>query len=165
MGQDVSKELRLGFLVHDVSRMRRSMVDRALKPMGLTRSQWWVLAFLSRQDGMPQGVLADQLDIGKVAVGALIDRLEAHGLVERQHDPGDRRVKRIYLTRAGDKLIHDIRTNIAEVERSIIEGIGDTDIDAAVRVLRSMKSNLLVLLSISKADQDDGAGILETPIE
>ena len=42
-------ELRLGFLIHDVSRLRRSAFDRCLKPLNVTRSQWWVLAYLSRK--------------------------------------------------------------------------------------------------------------------
>jgi len=32
-----------------------------------------VLAFISRKDGLPQVQLANELDVGKVAVGALID--------------------------------------------------------------------------------------------
>ena len=65
MAPDLNWELRLGFLVHDVSRLRRRVVDKALKPLGVTRSQWWVLAFLSRSDGMSQVALADELDLGK----------------------------------------------------------------------------------------------------
>ena len=76
-------DLRLGYLIHDVSRLRRMMFDRALAPLGITRSQWWVLAFISRKDGMPQTQLAQELDVGKVALGALIDRLEAAGFVTR----------------------------------------------------------------------------------
>ena len=73
-------ELRLGFLIHDVSRLRRSAFDRCLKPLNVTRSQWWVLAYLSREDGMTQSQLAEELDLGKVAIGGLIDRLEKSGL-------------------------------------------------------------------------------------
>src|SRR5882757_3787264 len=85
-------DLRLGYLIHDVSRLRRMMFDRALAPLGITRSQWWVLAFISRKDGLPQTQLANELDVGKVGVGALIDRLESSGFVLRQADPVDRRV-------------------------------------------------------------------------
>src|SRR2546427_10678958 len=84
-------ELRLGFLIHDVSRLRRSAFDRCLKPLNVTRSQWWVLAYLSREDGMTQSQLAEELDLGKVAVGGLIDRLEKSGLVRRDADASDRR--------------------------------------------------------------------------
>jgi DNA-binding MarR family transcriptional regulator len=158
MPPDLNWELRLGFLVHDVSRMRRNVVDRALKPLGITRSQWWVLAFLSRRDGMPQVVLADELDLGKVALGGLIDRLEANSFIERRGDPVDRRMKRIHLTKAGSKLIRDIRSNIAEVEAGIVTGIPDADLQATVRSLRAMKENLLSKLNgerpIATDDED-----------
>src|SRR6204780_3258313 len=89
--------LRLGYLIHDVSRLRRMMFDRELAPLGITRSQWWVLAFISRKDGLPQTQLANELDVGKVALGQLIDRLESAGFVARRADPADRRGKRAYL--------------------------------------------------------------------
>jgi len=68
---------RIGFLIHDVSRLRRTVVDKALRPLGITRSQWWVLANLARDDGtaMTQTELARVMDVGKVTLGGLIDRL------------------------------------------------------------------------------------------
>src|SRR5258705_5882675 len=102
-------ELRLGFLIHDVSRLRRSAFDRCLKHLNVTRSQWWVLAYLSREDGMAQSQLAEELDLGKVAVGGLIDRLEKTGLVRREPDATDRRVKRIFLEPKSQQLITRMR--------------------------------------------------------
>lgn len=32
-----------GSLAHDFSRMRRTFFDHALKPLGITRAQWWAL--------------------------------------------------------------------------------------------------------------------------
>lgn len=103
-----SWDLRLGYLIHDVSRLRRVEFDRELAPLGITRSQWWVLAFISRNDGLPQTQLAIELDVGKVALGSLIDRLQAAGFVERRADGKDRRVKRVFLTPDGRRLITDI---------------------------------------------------------
>ena len=62
--------IRLGFYIHDASRLRRIVYDTALKPLGVTRSQAWVIAYLSRQDGMPQSELAAQLaDVGHALAG------------------------------------------------------------------------------------------------
>ena len=149
MAHDLNWELRLGFLVHDVSRLRRSIVDRALKPLGVTRSQWWVLAFLSRADGMSQVALAEELDLGKVALGGLIDRLEKTGLVSRRPDDDDRRVKRVFLTRKSHALISEIRSSVSETEKIIIDQINDADLRATVRALRKMKENLLAMLAES----------------
>ena len=146
MQHDLNWKLRLGFLVHDVSRLRRNANDRELKPLGITRSQWWVLAFLSRQDGMSQVALADQLDVGKVAVGGLIDRLEASGFVVRQPDPVDRRVKRLFLTAKGTSLMKKIRQSVSDTEETVLAGIVPEDLEASVRALRGMKKNLLLVL-------------------
>src|SRR6202042_2879064 len=151
MAPDLNWELRLGFLVHDVSRLRRRVVDRALKPLGVTRSQWWVLAFLSRSDGMSQVALADELDIGKVALGQLIDRLEKTGFVVRRPDEADRRVKRIHLTKRSHVLIARIRDNVRVTEKEILEKIDADDLKATVRPLRSIKENLLTI--IGQADE------------
>src|SRR5258708_25911695 len=122
MPHDLNWELRLGFLIHDVSRMRRNVVDRVLKPLDVTRSQWWVLAFLSRDDGMSQVALADELDLGKVAIGGLVDRLEAVGLVERRPDKVDRRLKRGLLVPDGSCLIERIREPLNEPETARARG-------------------------------------------
>ncbi|WP_199699218.1 MarR family winged helix-turn-helix transcriptional regulator [Oleomonas cavernae] len=155
MSQDLNWNLRLGFLVHDVSRLRRNVTDRVLKPLNVTRSQWWVLAFLSRRDGMPQVALAEELDLGKVALGGLIDRLEANGLVERRADLTDRRVKRVFLTKVGTKLIKEIRTSVADTEHLILNGIDEQELQVMVKALRAMKENLLGLLGGERAEQDD----------
>src|SRR5258706_5256592 len=102
-------ELRLGFLIHDVSRLRRSAFDRCLKPLNVTRSQWWVLAYLSRQDGMTQSQLAEELDMGKVAIGGLIDRLEKSGLLRREADASDRRGHRRVLEAQSEQAIARLR--------------------------------------------------------
>jgi MarR family transcriptional regulator, transcriptional regulator for hemolysin len=115
-----------------------------------------VLAFLSRSDGMSQVALADELDVGKVALGGLIDRLEAGDLVERRGDPVDRRIKRVHLTKAGAKLVRDIRASVSEVELDIVKGIDEEALQATVQSLRAMKVNLLELLGNARAGGEDG---------
>ena len=136
---------RIGFMIHDVSRLRRTIVDKALRPMGVTRSQWWVLANLSRHDGagMMQTELAKLLDVGKVTLGGLIDRLEAGGLVKRLADPHDRRAKRVVMTPRGIKLLAEIVLIAKEVNGQILSGISKADIIKAENVLHKMKQQLI----------------------
>src|SRR5882757_8236041 len=138
-------DLRLGYLIHDVSRLRRMMFDRALAPLGITRSQWWVLAFISRKDGLPQTQLANDLDAGKVAVGALIDRLEASGFVVRQVDRVDRRLKRVYVTKQARGFLNKIRRETDKFNAKIANGIDRTQLEATSDSLLAMKRNLLAL--------------------
>jgi DNA-binding MarR family transcriptional regulator len=139
-------ELQLGFLIHDVSRLRRIAFDRCLKPLNVTRSQWWVLAYLSREDGMTQSQLADELDLGKVAVGGLIDRLEKSGLLRRDADADDRRVNRVFLQPESKKLIAKMRKVSHGMNETILSGLTDTKLEAAAATLNAMKHNLLAYL-------------------
>ncbi|RXG99404.1 MULTISPECIES: MarR family transcriptional regulator [Bradyrhizobium] len=138
-------DLRLGYLIHDVSRLRRMMFDRALAPLGITRSQWWVLAFISRKDGLPQVQLANELDVGKVAVGALIDRLETSGFVIRQADPVDRRIKRVYVTKQARGFLEKLRKETDKFNARIVNGIDRKQLEAASEALLAMKHNLLAM--------------------
>jgi MarR family transcriptional regulator, transcriptional regulator for hemolysin len=138
-------DARLGFLMHDVSRLRRSVFDDFMKPAGLTRSQWWILAHLSRHDGMIQSDLANMLDIGKAALGGLLDRLEASQLIERRADETDRRVKRIYLTGKGSQAIQEMRVNSHEVSERILQGLDQAARQALADSLAVVKANLLAL--------------------
>jgi len=146
-------ELRLGYLIHDVSRLRRTLFDKWLAPLGITRSQWWVLAFLSRNDGMPQTDLALELDVGKVALGALIDRLEEGGFVKRMLDPKDRRVKRVVLTRQSTALIETLRERNALFNQKILAGIARESIEITTETLRAMKHNLIESANAFDPDQ------------
>jgi MarR family transcriptional regulator for hemolysin len=134
---------RLGFLMHDVSRLRRSVFDEFMKPMALTRSQWWILAHLSRNDGMIQSDLANVLDIGKAALGGLIDRLEASSFIERRSDDNDRRVKRIFLTTKGTQIIAEMRTHSHNMSERILLGLDTASRQSLVDMLALVKRNLL----------------------
>ncbi len=124
--------------------MRRTLFDQAVKPLGITRAQWWVLANLSRQEpaGMIQSDLARLLDVGKVSVGALIDRLEASGHVQRRADPVDRRIKRVFITDRGYEVIDKMRSVGRDLTRLILKGIPLDEVHVAEEVLHRMKDNL-----------------------
>ncbi|MBL6749511.1 MAG: MarR family transcriptional regulator [Nevskia sp.] len=141
---DVSRQgIRLGFLIHDVSRMRRNAYDQVMKPLGVTRAQWWVLAHLSRHDGMMQTELADVLDVGKASLGTLIERLEAGGWVERRADPSDKRAKRVFLARSGQQLVRKMTLEENRFNDRILNELNGADREQLIRLLSKIKHALI----------------------
>jgi MarR family transcriptional regulator, transcriptional regulator for hemolysin len=148
-GKEISSsEFRIGFLVHDVSRLRQILFDQAMKPHGVTRAQWWTLAQLSRAggDGMAQAELARHLGLGKVAVGSMIDRLEGGGLVERRVDPADRRINRIHVTSRGHQVLDRMVAVGRRLNDVILEGLPAADLAVADHVLTRLRRNLRAAL-------------------
>jgi MarR family transcriptional regulator, transcriptional regulator for hemolysin len=158
----VKRPFRLGFLIHDVSRLRRTVVDKALRPLGVTRSQWWVLANLSRHNGsgMMQTELSKVMDVGKVTLGGLIDRLEASEYVQRQPEPGDRRAKRVVMTPKGIKLLAQIQKIAKVVNGEIMTGVSANDVLRAETVLHKMKEQLIAMDAVpggsNSSNNEDG---------
>ena len=88
----------IGYLLSDVARLIRTVFDRRVRDLGLTRAQWLVLTRLHRRPGSSQTELAEMLEIDRASAGRMIDRMEKGGWVERRADGGDRRVNRLHLT-------------------------------------------------------------------
>ncbi len=137
--------LRPGFLIHDVARLRRTVFDQRLKPLGITRSQIWILSNLSRHggEGFSQVELARLLDIGKVTLGGLIDRLEEAGFVERIPDKVDRRAKRVRMSAEGKKLFDKMWAVAQRVNTEVMRDIPQNKQEILIEVLVQMKKNLI----------------------
>ena len=138
-----------GFLVHDVSRLRKTVVDNELAPLGITRSQWWVLVNLARygQEGIAQTELARKMSVGKVSLGGVIDRMETAGWLERLPDPQDRRAKKVVMTASGEDLLHEMQDIATEINKKIMKGITMEQNKLLNGLLKTMKHNLLKMSS------------------
>lgn len=138
--EDLSRNF--GFLIHDVARLLRTTFDRRVKTRGITRSQWWVLTHLFRNDGVTQAELADTLEIERPTLGRLLDRLEAKGWVRREEDARDRRAKRVYLTEEVEPVMKSMRAVAAEVRRDALAGLAAEEQERFVDALLAVKTNL-----------------------
>src|SRR5262249_4597355 len=93
-----------GYVISDVARLMRTVFDRRVRELGLTRSQWLVMTRLYRRPGASQSELAEMLEVEKATAGRLVDRLERNGWVVRRPDAVDRRINRLYLTNDAERV-------------------------------------------------------------
>ncbi len=138
-------ERNFGFLVHDIARLMRTSYDRRVKRLGLTRSQWWVITNLYRNDGLTQSELAEALDIERASLGRLLDRLEANGWVHREPCRQDRRAKRIRLTDEVGPVMREMRAIAAGLRQDAMSGLAPGEQESFVDMLLAIKSNLVAL--------------------
>jgi len=141
--KDLSRSL--GFLVHDVARLMRRAFDRRVKHLGLTRSQWFVIAHLYRSDGQTQRHLADELDMQRAPLSKLLDRLESGGWIERRADPDDRRANRVYITEKIDPVMTEGITVGERLTDEIFSGVEEGAREEFLTILAQAKSNLVTI--------------------
>ena len=132
----------LGFLLHDVARLLRKRFEQNARGSGLTRSQWQVLAYLERNQGIHQGGLADLLDVEPITLTRIVDKLEALGLLERCPHPTDRRVRLLRLTPAAHGKLVQMH-KLGEMTRAeALVGLSEADQHQLLASLQILKTNL-----------------------
>lgn len=137
----------VGYLIGDVSRMLRTVYDRRVEPLGLTRAQWRVLARISRIEGCTQTELAAELEIEKPTLGKLIERLEEKEWVTRRPDENDARTKRVFLTKRAGPVLNEMFSLADGVLDAAIAGLSLKEADQLNAALLQVKSNLSELLN------------------
>lgn len=79
---------------------------------------------LELEDGLRLTEMAARAGMAVQSMGELVDDLEAKGYLERRPDPGDRRAKRIHLTRRGQENARIAKRATADVEDHLRELLG-----------------------------------------
>jgi len=90
---------------------------------GLSMWQYVVLSALATGAAPSQLVLAQQIHYDKTRLIALLDGLEADGLVTRAPDPADRRARVVRLTPAGTRRFTAVRAEIRVMEERKLAGL------------------------------------------
>lgn len=132
----------LGFLLHDVARLMRKRFEQHARGLGLTRSQWQVLAYLSRNEGINQTGLADLLDIEPITLSRIVDRLVETGFVDRTSHASDRRVWCLRLTEAARPKLKQVRQLGEKTRCETLAGVSEADCERLIKTLVALRSNL-----------------------
>jgi DNA-binding MarR family transcriptional regulator len=151
------ESLHFGWLATDVARLMRTVFDRRVRTLGLTRPQWLALVRLSRRPGASQSELADMMEIEKAPAGRIVDRMEEKGWVERRPDPADRRVNRIYLTDRGQRVFAAILPISIDTVHDALSNLSQSDRTRLVALLSNVKSTLQALAESDPAPDIDWA--------
>jgi DNA-binding MarR family transcriptional regulator len=124
------------------SRLLRNYIDQRAKGRGTTRAQWIVLFRLREQEGLSQVDLAEVLELQPISLVRLLDRLVEHGLLERQHDPRDRRANRLFLTAAGRQLVDDLDSLRDSIAQTVLQDVSSEAIQTTLETLQAIKDRI-----------------------
>jgi DNA-binding MarR family transcriptional regulator len=144
-GYDMDRNL--GFVISDLQRLITTAMDKELKTLGLTRAQLRIILHLSREDGLTQVRIAEDLQMGKVAVGGLLDRLQDKVLIQRKPHPTDRRATHIFLTPSAEALYKPIVKSGRYVMDKMLAGISAQKQKELIDLLLTVKQNTLNIIT------------------
>ena len=136
-----STERPIGLVVDATGKALNRAFDDALTAAGGSRSIWLVLSAVRSTDARTQGDLAGAVGVRSPTLTAHLDGLERAGLVTRTRDPANRRVQRIAVTEAGERLFLRLRRAAAAFEGRLHAGLDDDDLATLRRLLTQLEEN------------------------
>ncbi|HZS84363.1 MAG TPA: MarR family transcriptional regulator [Stellaceae bacterium] len=113
----------------------------AMEGFEVTPGRFGVIEVIAANPGLSQSELGALLGIDRSTVVAVIDRLEAAGLVRRDPVPEDRRSYALTLGERGRALLGELRERVRAHERRIARGLSEAEkrllLDLLDRIARS----------------------------
>lgn len=134
--RDLSRKLTV------IARHLRNRFDQSVTKLGVTRSQWTLIAVVSTRPGLTQRTIAEILEISEAAAGRLIDRLCAEGLLERKARSDDRRAYSVYVTEAAKPYLETLAGIARRNEEETFSGLSEDQLEQLDLLLALVYANV-----------------------
>ncbi len=134
------------FTLMATSRGLRRAYDVRLAEVGLNLAEASMMSYVHFRGPLTQTRLADGLGLQRAATGAMVDKLEARGFIERRPDPADRRVWLVATTAEGAPVVDDIVRIDRALRDELRAGMSKAERDALAQGLARLQQNLCEVL-------------------
>ena len=139
-GGGIRREVAIKLSV--LARLMRNDFDRRISDVGVTRSQWALIAVVSRSPGATQRHIAEMLDMSEASAGRLIDRLCADGLLERRERDDDRRARAVYMAATAAPILEKLGEIAKASEANLFRGVDDAELEQVSATLAKIYANV-----------------------
>jgi DNA-binding MarR family transcriptional regulator len=127
----------LSMLLNQSGYALTSRLSAALEQVGISVRVYCVLAKAAEGD-YTQSQLAELAWMDKTTMVVTLDEMEARGLAERRHSPGDRRVRVIAITAKGRQLLGRADRIVQDLYDGLLADVGPRDRDVFLAVLQRL---------------------------
>ena len=126
----------LAALVGRLGRRLVAMESPVLAAHGVSMWGYVVLTSLGDTPLRAQAALASAIGADKTRIIGVLDDLQERGLIRREPDPADRRVRLLALTPEGRRLRAAVRRDIRRLEEELLGRLAPADREGLLRALR-----------------------------
>jgi MarR family transcriptional regulator, lower aerobic nicotinate degradation pathway regulator len=126
-GAEPALTQRAGFLLAQLGRAVTRQYRCALAPIGVKPRETQALLRLRAHGAMSQQALGSALDIDASNLVALLNDLEADGLISRRRDADDRRRHVVEISKRGMKIVCEVERAAVEVDDRFFAALNEDE--------------------------------------
>jgi DNA-binding MarR family transcriptional regulator len=127
-----------GYLFRRMQQIAVAIFMEECRSFDLTPVQYASLIAIHTHPGIDATRLSAVIAFDRSTLGNVIERLEAKKLIERKPSPGDKRVKLLYLTKAGATLLRDITPSVDRAQARMLQPLRPADRKALMALLEQL---------------------------
>ncbi|MCF6341330.1 MAG: MarR family transcriptional regulator [Bacteroidales bacterium] len=135
----------IGISAHRLSHLMTKTLQK--NGFDMTHEQLVLLMIISREKGINQKELAQNLDRDKTSIARSISKLERNHKVVRIQTAGDKRINNLYLTKEGIQLLNDIRPVVKALRTQLKQGFSPEEIELVVSFMKRLTKKVVGLES------------------
>src|SRR5215213_4950753 len=116
-----------GYLFRRMQQIAVSIFVEECRAFDLTPVQYAALVSIHTHPGIDATRLSAVIAFDRSTLGNVIERLESKALIERKPGAGDKRVKLLYLTKAGEALLRSIMPSVDRAQARMLAPLKPAD--------------------------------------
>ncbi|MBV9457778.1 MAG: MarR family transcriptional regulator [Bradyrhizobium sp.] len=127
-----------GYLFRRMQQIAVAIFMEECRSFDLTPVQYAALIAIHTHPGIDATRLSAVIAFDRSTLGNVIERLEAKKLIERKPSTDDKRVKLLYLTKAGAALLRDIISSVDRAQARMLQPLKPSDRKALMALLEQL---------------------------
>ena len=116
-----------GYLFRRMQQIAVAIFVEECRGQDLTPVQYAALVAIKTHPGIDATRLSAVIAFDRSTLGSVIERLQAKGHIERKPAAEDKRVKQLYLSRAGDQLLREVGPSVDRAQARMLQPLNPAD--------------------------------------
>lgn len=133
---------RITGLLFKLELLKRIILRRSCRGLGLHFKQRPMLDYILRHDGCTQTELARALHVTPASVATSTKRLQHSGFITKQTDECNLRQNRISVTEKGRAAVEVAHEHFVKLQTDMLRGFSDSEAEVLASMLERMAENI-----------------------
>ncbi|MFC3749065.1 MarR family winged helix-turn-helix transcriptional regulator [Paenibacillus sp. GCM10012306] len=125
-----------------IARCFESISNIEFKELHLAKGQYLYLVRICENPGIIQERVADMLKVDRTTASRSIKNLVSGGLIEKQNDPDNKKILKLYPTEEGKRIYQFLKREEEYSNAVALQGFSEAELEAALELLHRIRTNI-----------------------
>ncbi|MCA0756966.1 MarR family transcriptional regulator [Paenibacillus sp. N4] len=125
-----------------IARALDSISNIEFKKYDLTKGQYLYLVRICENPGIIQEKLAEMIKVDRTTAARAIQKLESNGFIEKNDDPYNKKIKKLFPTEKGKTVYPFIKGENDYSNSAALSGFSESEVETIFNLLQRVRKNV-----------------------